>query len=305
MDPNIESLPFFIQKSIMAYRPRLPYLPNKKIIQRHLNIRYCKRCGEYIDLCMHPLAKPPVHCHGGRQKYNKPLRYGCFYPHKILNMTQVFNHVISVQIYEDILNFDIKAFDKLVYRIKGNRYFYNMKKVLHKKSFTMTKMMTIPNIFFETEIYTVPDFCAKNKQYSEKLLHHTSTLYTDFIEYTDFQSVKHWYNVYKILERFVFHNPYFIGDYKTEFIKNIHLIELALIDHPKSTMKMLLDFPMAPDNIFKRILEIDYTLLEYIPLTQLSILYARNNEWFHDLYMHNLPRIKEYIYFEIIEHHGI
>lgn len=298
MDPNIDTLPFFLQHNIMAYRPRLPYLPNKKIILKHLNIRYCKRCGEYIDIFFHPHNKPPVHCHGGRQKYNKPFRYGCFYPYLILNMKQVLNEVISVSLFENVIDIDIELFDKLVYRIKGNRYFYNMTKVLRKKSFNMTRMMTIPNIFSETEIYTVPEFCSKNKQYSETLLYNTSTLYTDFIEYTAYRSPAHYNNIYKILKEILFRNPSFIYSYKNEFIKNIHLLELIIKDCPKTVMEMLYEDPMVPDDVFKRIIQVDYALLEYIPITQLSLLYSRNSEWFHDLYNRNLPDIKEYIYFD-------
>jgi hypothetical protein len=95
----------------------------------------------------------------------------------------------------------------------------------------------------------------------------------------------------------VFHKQSFIYNYNNEFIKNIHLLELVVRYHPESVMEMLCD-PMVPDDVFKRLIQVDYTLLQYIPLNYLSVLYSRNNEWFHDLYNRNLPGIKEFIYFE-------
>lgn len=166
METILERLPFVLQKEIMEYAPRLEIFPNTKLLRKHFEKKYCKECGEYIDLYHHRQRKPPQHFHYKKKKFKYEFRSWiyryeklCFYLHFWKHKK---THSLPYNVYTSLLNqtdlnLSIEKKYRIVYRQKSIRFFYDLRDLITNK----TNCLTVKINTIDMNIYTNPDIFLK------------------------------------------------------------------------------------------------------------------------------------------------
>jgi hypothetical protein len=158
LEPCLDSLPFPIILHILSFNPRLKKIPKYYIIRKHLNKKYCKFCGEYIEIFHHKFYARHFHF-----KFQKLFRYSNQDLYKIVTANPLhFIFTIKNDIsYETYTTFESVSFNiKLVYKKKHLNYFYNFQDVLKNEKDTLNTMVNLIdlNIFKNRDIYFIHDF---------------------------------------------------------------------------------------------------------------------------------------------------
>lgn len=275
MNPNIELLPFAIQKIIFEYKPNLQKIKFFSKIQKHLKNRYCDKCGEYIDYPKNIYQKYPRHFYHHKNRFNhSKYKYMIISPTIHLNFEKLDKYQYTKNEYITLLDRDIITDIQLICRINSVRYYYNFKRLLNNKSRIITSMYNIAifNINYNYEIYTIDyfkDIFKINNIDRIQIINLEDRLYIDHLE-----------NIKYIYKYIYINYPYWIG-YLLKFIYKNKIILKELIEYDARLIMsiILLDYS-CPSKILFDILDLDIKYVEFINERKLKQLFDKNPRYF-------------------------
>lgn len=281
MEPDIERMPFIIQRHIMDYRPRLLPIKNYRVLRKHLSHRYCASCGEYIDL-LHQLDRPfPRHVHRGMKKF-RPRRYKYLsvFPsmHLHLNHELVKTHGCVIYVYWNYTNEGLTLPFKILFLKKQVEYFYSFKKLIHDEYKKCVPMYNIHNI----NVFHNPDFvCIDNP---------------DVFGYYDTQVVtelpmrrERFIDLFIMLKHNYIHN---IEYYFFYYILQDEDVFRCLVEwNPYDVISVFDHYNLLCSSFFLKKLDTYPFILDYLSERKLKKIYDRNRSWFFDRW----DRLVDYI----------
>jgi hypothetical protein len=288
LDPPIHELPFILQRAIMDYSPRLPWMINSEVVLRHLSTRYCNRCGEYIDF---PIKRRPArHIHFGRAKYRQDVyRYETRDASLFMNMfSKPHTMALTKSTYRMRRMRDYPTGIKLIFRVRGNRVFYNLRRILRAKSFHPTEMINMRdfNIFHNAEFYTIDEFVAQlhptmvvNDNDSVGRIFHLRTAHI-----TGVDSDRHYRHIFKTICLLMRWSDQYMIIYADLIIQHPLLLSMLIHLYPQQTVETMCDWKKTPDIFLLRMFENDVRLLRYVRERKLVDLFSRHSTWFTRLY---------------------
>jgi len=254
LSPNVDRLPFFLIQKILDYQPRLKKIPNYNIIRYHLQKKYCKVCGEYIDIESKKYS--PRHIHLKYQlhyKYNKFDTYYIDYANPI-HLFFFFRNEIEYSEYELLKK--KKYMFKIIYKKKHINLFYSLRNILQNKHHKAVLQMNLIdlNLFKNREFFFEKDFL-----YLFPYLNKSDIKYNKMIflkKSTNIFSLEH--QVFETLN----HNfEFFIFIYKIFYIDTYK--DLLLYFLQNSNHQFDIKFNTIPSYFYISLLEYNYLFFEY------------------------------------------
>ena len=105
----------------MSYRPRLHKFPRSIVLGKHLNNKYCKVCGEYIEGLKYTGDPYPLHAHTSRYYYapkeTKYLKIRSYYATHLYKK-QFPSHHVTIKKYDECLHGDIPLPFEIIFQKK-------------------------------------------------------------------------------------------------------------------------------------------------------------------------------------------
>lgn len=297
---TVRLLPFDVQRQIYDFHPNVPRLTNKRIIMSHLQRRYCTRCGEYID---YPLPKrnstlDPRHIHSHRKKYQKHLyHYVAMQPRLFLHLTPYHKPIMPYSKYKIRYLNDIEIHSRLVFCVRGNRNFYNLRKILRGKSSIPTHMINtgIYNIFHNPNSYLLTDFMFKSGNYDMDSLLTMRSFSSSFHETVPNSE----YSVQHKLSSILKYQPHLVPVYFQVMLDRSDMLRFFLRQFPQITVELLSHKKSVRDDVIKSAIEEDIHLLRYFEEWKIKQLFQRDMDWFIELYFER-PEARDYISFDSV-----
>lgn len=169
-------LPFVIVRMIMDYTPFLTIPPHFEWIRKHLDKKYCHVCGEYIDVDHHSLQEDdPKHIHYKHYKHRYESKKWIYYydrPVLFLHFWKLRGNSISYLMYERFMgsrDMQLEGDLRFVYRQKGIRYFYNLKRVIEGQLDRPSRRVNIldMNIYWNPDAYLTDEDMMISYRYTE------------------------------------------------------------------------------------------------------------------------------------------
>lgn len=281
----IDELPFLIQRHIMEYRPRLPYFPKKEIILGHLNKKYCKTCGEYIDMPYYKHRPAPIHLHQGRKKYTQA---------RFISISPTTDEIMPYNTSARKKRVSHKyAFHnaRIIFRVRQPRFFYNMRCVLRPASGRMILMenTAVMNIFCN------PDFILIHEP------HIMSNTYTQ-VKGVTLNGAEHRNNILNVFVHLSKDWHGFLRDCidTNLFLDYEYLLKGLVQQIPELIVTCLMYVCGYPDFVYKKIIGQNIDNLKYFTEEKLIDLFARDPDFFFDLFIDD-PRAIEYFYFDVVD----
>ena len=291
MEPSIEILPFNIQMLIMQFKPRLILYKNVDKLTAHLRHKYCRQCGEYIDV---PLEVPALHAHfrDFRYKYRE-YKYLITDAYVNLNMTKPLSTSMLYDAYKD-MNYDIKTGQRIVYRKRGPQYFYNFKRLITLYDRRKCDLMINTG---DMNIFTNPD-C------------YVSALFED--EYMRDDIKNYWQILSPTRSILMDQDPTQLihNNIVATIRQNIRMFDFFLthlIQHFQTLVSLIYENPeyyilVIQDRIHSRrwinILEHEPVWIRYFIEDNIQLLFKKYRAWVLDWYSRNEKDLKPLLHFE-------
>lgn len=135
-----ESMPFPIFREIMDFIGRVPRWRDDqyKMIQNHLSLKYCHKCGEYIDIENKHYDKYPIHLHNKYERHKKKIDVTKEYQFSYYSLREI---CYQLDCHLPIVCEGIKC--PLIFISKQKRNYYNMVIRNHVEFFQLKNMEII------------------------------------------------------------------------------------------------------------------------------------------------------------------
>ena len=290
LDPPICELPFIVQRTVMDFSPRLPWMTNIEIVLRHISTRYCPQCGEYMDYSCK--RRPVRHIHFGRAKYRLDVyRYEARDVSLFMNL---FNkpHITAITraAYRIRKIRDFKTDMRLIFRVRGNRVFFNLSRILQARSFHPTEMMNIKdfNIFQNPEFYTPEEFAMyihPGMTMHDGNMNRSFHLRAARIQRVDTDN--HYRHIFKTICQLMRWSDHYMVIYIDLMITHPLLLSMLIHLYPQQTMDTLCESKKTPDDFLLDLIKNDVRLLQHIRDRKMTDLFSRHSSWFTTLYETN------------------
>lgn len=281
MEPDIERMPFIIQRQIMDFKPRLFPIHNYATLRKHLSKRYCQTCGEYIDL-VHHINKPyPRHIHRGRKKFQpKRYKYLSVFPsiHFHLNHELIKTYSCVIYSYFNMTTEGMTLPFKILFLKKQVEYLYNLKKMVNNEYKKCVPMYNIQNI----NIFHNPDFIwidhpelfgyfNRYVVFDQPLQRGCFIDLFDMLKHKYIYNIEYYYFYYMLKDKNVF---YYLAD-----------------GHPTDVINVFEHYNLLCSNLFLEKLDLYPLLLNYLSERKLRKIYEKNRSWF----LERRDQLNEYI----------
>lgn len=287
MDPDIDLLPFELQRIILDYRPRFVLPKNMFRISNHLKKKYCETCGEYINYPIRFTNRPPRHVHGNlkRIRYKeKSITYETFCPLLKLGLEKKKSNFfrMTTKKFRELKRFDIEIPIFLIAARKNYvQHFYNFRRLINGKSMFIIPMIDVSsfNIFENPDCFLTNDlgqkFDIQQVEWNRIIMNIPPTFDVP-------SSHSHIKNIEKIFGMFVTIFPEIIPHLTSVFIQFPCVLDICLNLQPEFLVKSLTVF--TPMWVFQRILKHKIHLIKYISDRLLTKIFRRDKKFFIDLY---------------------
>ena len=296
------TLPFHVQRLILDFHPNLPYFKNKMILCTHFRRKYCKTCGEYIDYAF-PKKNTilvPRHIHSHRARYeDHHHKYVAVDTRLFMNLTPYEQTVMSYTKYKTKMMNDVETYYRLIFRVKGKRNFFRIHKIVNGRSLTPLHMVNVgmQNIFWNPDCYLLTEFMYKTHHMDmDQMLSMKYFTVKDLGAYT----INPWDRICTLLRTVLRYQSNLIPVYFKLMMQDQYMFDFFLEYFPQTTMEMLSFKPYVPDAVLKRAIHKNVHLLEYLEESKLKQLFAKDKEWFLELYFQN-PDSRQYISFDTVD----
>jgi len=291
LDELLSNLPFSVVLYALDFKPRFIMTPQIKRVVEHLGLRYCKRCGEYIDIeCRGKPKKLFRHLHFPQRKFSsKKYRYDIIYPHFFTHLTENNQNHVSAHQYKMLLQEERQLIQvQMVVRIRSPKHYYNFSKLLRETSRRIIPMFNVRdyNMFSNPQCFTVRQFMRLNPTLNPKNMQHSEHIQSINIFPCTIMNVSHQFRISNILVEMM--SIYLPHDW-------LFYYHGFLIDHPKilwtliknfrtDTINVLLKEWNTPSSLWIYLIERDVSIIEDISERKLKSLYGEYRSFFHSLF---------------------
>jgi hypothetical protein len=282
-------IPFHLQIKIMSYRPRLQKFPRSIVLSKHLNNKYCKVCGEYIEGLKYTGDPFPVHAHTSRyfymQKETKYLKIKSYYATNLFKK-QFSNHSVTIKNYDECFEGDVQLPFEIIFQKKGLQYYYNFADFCNERSKKIQLMIDyrMTNIFENPNCWLSHTFIQLFPELSLEMIHNVWMIYLPETFYLKKDSLEHEKNINIILSRAVMYNQNYIKLFFTSLLQYESVFYSFLQIDLKNTIHVMNISLRTPNFLYIKAIEFDIKAIDYITEKKLVTLFSYYSSFFIKLY---------------------
>jgi len=283
------NMPFHLQIKIMSYRPRLHKFPRSIVLGKHLNNKYCKVCGEYIEGLKYTGDPYPLHAHTSRYYYapkeTKYLKIRSYYATHLYKK-QFPSHHVTIKKYDECLHGDIPLPFEIIFQKKGLQYYYNFADFCNQKNKKIQLMIDyrMTNIFENPNCWLSHTFIELFPELSLDTIHNVRMIYLPDTFYNQKDSVEHEKNINIILSKAVLFNKNYIRLFYQSLLQYESVFYSFLKIDLKNTIDSMNLSLQTPNFLYIKAIDFNMKTIDYITEKKLVSLFSSYSSFFIKLF---------------------